>query len=74
MNLTPQKAITSALGRRRLAAQLQRIADEIGEVLDLGLLVIVREDDGVALLAQALDLGADVDAGQVFGLHGHGVT
>ena len=39
------------VGRRRLARQIEAVADEIGEVLDLGLLVIMREDDRVALLA-----------------------
>ena len=39
------------VGRRRLARQIEAVADEIGEVLDLRLLVIMREDDRVALLS-----------------------
>ena len=35
--------------------QLQGVTDEVGEILDLGLLVVVGQDDGVALLAQPLD-------------------
>ena len=49
------------VGRVRLAAQLKAVADEVREVLDLGLLVIMGEDDGVALLAQPVDLGAKVE-------------
>ena len=63
MNLTPQKAITSASVSAALRHSSRRIADEIGEVLHLGLLVIMRQDDRVALLAQAVDLGAQVGAG-----------
>ena len=62
------------IGRRRLAAEFERIADEIGEVLDFGALVIMREDHRVALGAQTVDLGAEVEAGEGFaGLGGHGV-
>ena len=50
------------IGRRRLARQIEAVADEIGEVLDLRLLVIMREDHGVALALQPLDLGEQVDA------------
>ena len=50
------------VGRLRLADEIEAVADEIGEVLDFGLLVIMREDDRVALLAQAVDLGAQVEA------------
>src|SRR3546814_13281057 len=53
------------VGIRRLARQLERVADEIGEVLDFGLLVIMREDDGVAFLAEALDFGAQVEAREI---------
>ena len=50
------------VGRLRLARQIEAVADEIGEVLDLGRLVIMGEDDRVALLAQPVDLGAQVEA------------
>jgi hypothetical protein len=60
------------VGRRRLARQIEAVADEIGNVLDFGLLVIMREDHGVPLLAQPVDLGTQVQAGQVFtGLGSH---
>ena len=36
--------------------ELERITDEIGEVLDLGLLVVVRQDHRVALLLEPPDL------------------
>ena len=47
----------------RLAAQLQRIAHEISQVLQFRALVVVGQDHRVALLAQAVDLGLDVDVG-----------
>ena len=62
MKRTPQKAITSASVACALRDEIEAVADEIGEVLDLGLLVIMGEDDGVALLAQPVDLGAQVEA------------
>src|SRR5512133_3170265 len=39
-----------------LAGQTERIADEVGHVLDLGNLVVVREDDGVSLARERLHL------------------
>ena len=50
------------VGRRRLARQIEAVADEIGEVLDFRLLVIMGEDHRVALALQPLDLGEQVDA------------
>ena len=50
------------VGRRGLARQIEAVADEIGEVLDLRLLVIMGEDDRVALLLQPRDLGEQVEA------------
>ena len=50
------------VGRRRLARQIEAVADEIREVLDLRLLVIMGEDHRVALALQPLDLGEQVDA------------
>ena len=49
MKWTPQKTITSA---SVLAADLrepERVADEVGHVLDVGHLVVVGEDHGVSL-------------------------
>jgi len=43
------------VGLRCLLRELQRIAHEVGEVLDDRQLVVVRQDDRVALLAQLLN-------------------
>ena len=40
--------------------QRQRIADRVGDVLDIVILVEVRQDHGVELIAQAVDLGDGV--------------
>ena len=53
MKCTPQKTITVRVGLRRLARQPERVAHEIGDVLHLGALVVVREHDGVAAPAPA---------------------
>ena len=63
MKRTPQKGDHLGVGRRRLARQIEAVADEIGKVLDFGRLVIMGEDDRVALLAQPIDLGAQVAFG-----------
>ena len=52
-------------------AELQAVAYEVGQVLDLGILVVVGEDDGVALGAQAGDLRRQVQGG-IDGLQGGG--
>ncbi|OHT19235.1 hypothetical protein BHE75_01218 [Sphingomonas haloaromaticamans] len=59
-------------GVRRLAAQVQAVAHEIGQVLNIGRLVIMGQDHGVALLAQPFDLRAQVQPGeaQIGGIHG----
>ena len=44
------------IGRRGLPRQPERVADVVGHVLHLGHLVVVREDHGVALARQRLDL------------------
>jgi hypothetical protein len=66
MKRTPQNAITSASVSAALR-EIEAVADKVGEVLQLGLLVIMRQDDGVALLAQPVDLRAQVQAGKAFG-------
>ena len=43
------------VGRGGLPGQAQRVADEIGHVLHLGHLVVVREDHGVALARERAD-------------------
>ncbi len=49
-----------ALGR--LARERQAVAHEVGDVLNVGVLVVVRQDHGVALFAEALDLELEVVA------------
>ena len=56
MKRTPQKAMTSASVACALRAEIERIANEIGNILQFGPLVIMREDNRVALLAEAIDL------------------
>ena len=43
------EAITSAVAGGGLAGEPERVADVVGDVLDLGHLVVVREDHRVAL-------------------------
>ena len=57
MKCTPQKAITSLGGRGRLLREAERVAHEVGDVLDLGQLVVVGEDHGAALAGQRAHLG-----------------
>ena len=57
MKCTPQNAITSASVARRLLREAERVADEVGHVLDLGQLVVVREDHGAALGGERAYLG-----------------
>ena len=49
MKCTPQKTIVSASARGRLLGEPERVADVVGDVLDLGQLVVVGEDHRVAL-------------------------
>ena len=48
------------VGLGRFAGQPERVADEIGDVLDFGALVVVRENDGVTLASQFLDLALEL--------------
>ena len=57
MKWTPQKAITVGVGGRRLAGEPERVAGEVGDVLELGQLVVVGEDDRVALGGERAHLG-----------------
>jgi hypothetical protein len=43
-----------------LAGKAERVADVVRDVLDFGALVIVREDDGVALLGERLDAALEL--------------
>ena len=45
------------VGLRRLLREPERVADEVGHVLDLGQLVVVREDHGAALGGERAYLG-----------------
>ena len=60
MKWTPQKAIDLGVGGRRLAREPERVAEVVGDVLDLGQLVVVGEDDGVALGGERADLLAEL--------------
>jgi hypothetical protein len=62
------------IGLGGLAREVERITDEVGDVLHLGELVVVREDHRVALLAQTLDPRDQVrdGAGEVGEGEGHG--
>ena len=62
------------VGFRRLARQLEAVADEIGEVLNVGGLVVMRQDNRVLLLAEAIDLGEQILSGRQVGLCGHCVS
>ena len=44
------------VGLLRVVAQPERIADVIGHVLDFADLIVVRQDDGVALALEAQDV------------------
>ena len=59
------------VGLGRLARQIEAVADEIREVLDLRLLVIMGEDHRVALALQPLDLAEQVEAFETVGLDRH---
>ena len=46
-------------GARAFAREAERVAHEVGDVLDLGPLVVVGEDDGVARACELADLGLE---------------
>jgi hypothetical protein len=50
------------VGGGRLARQVERVADEVGDILDFAVLIIVRQDHGVLLTTQAIDLGQQVES------------
>ena len=67
MKCTPQNAITSASEARGPLREAERVADVVGHLLDLGHLVVVGEDHGVALGGERAHLvlqGGDVVAGE----------
>lgn len=49
---------------RRLARQIEAVADEIGNVLNIPVLIVMREDDRVARAAQTIDLGLKIQSGR----------
>ena len=61
---------------RGFTREPERVADEVRDVLDLGALVVVRENDGVATLRQrfdiALQLGDDFGRGDLRTARAHG--
>jgi hypothetical protein len=58
---------------KRLAGEIEAVAHEIGKILDFGRLVVMGEDDGVALLAEPVDLGLEVEPGKRADWCVHGV-
>ena len=56
MKCTPAEDDDVLLGGGGLAREAERVAHEIGDVLHLGPLVVVREDHRVAPLGQLADL------------------
>ena len=61
MKCTLQKTMTSTPGRfDALMLSFQRVADEVGDILHFGPLVVMRQNDGVAFLFQAGDVRDDV--------------
>ena len=56
MKWTPQKAIASASVAAACAREAERVAEVVGDVLDLGQLVVVGEDHRVALGGERADL------------------
>ena len=45
------------IGSGRLARKAERVAHEVGDVLDLGALIVVRQQNGVPLPGQATNVG-----------------
>ena len=60
MKRTPQKTIDRRIDLGRLAGQLEAVAGDVGQFLDLALLVVVGEDGGADLLLEVEDFGGDV--------------
>ena len=56
MKWTPQKTITVRVRRRRLPGEPERVADVVRDVLHLRQLVVVGEDDRVALAGELTHL------------------
>ena len=52
MNQTPQKAITSPSSFAGLAGQFQAVADNVGQFLNLGFLIMMRQQNRAALALQ----------------------
>jgi hypothetical protein len=51
------------LGGRGLLAEPQAVADEVRDILDVGILVVVRQDHGVHFAPEAIDFTEEVQAG-----------
>ena len=69
MKWTPQKAITSAFTSVAAWARGERVADEVGEILHFRVLVVVRQQDGVAFAFQLGDRGFEI-VGKLFTIRG----
>jgi hypothetical protein len=60
------------VGIGRHLAQLQTVADEIRQILNVRCLVVMRQDNRIALLAQPVDLRAQVGASRHGDVSSHG--
>ena len=63
MNQTPQNAITSPFGFSRFAGKFQTVADKIGQFLNLGVLIVVREQNRAAIALQIENFFSDSAGG-----------
>ena len=62
MKCTPANRIIEAVVFSACWARAEAVADVIGHVLDIGILVIVGEEDGILLLLQPGDLREQVQS------------
>ena len=74
MKWTPQNSITSASVFAACAGEAEGVPDEVGDVLQLGQLVVVGEDHRVALGGERLDLLAQVAISSSLSLAGSSLT
>ena len=54
------------IGFRRALTQFKAVTNEIREILNFGLLLIMREDDGITVFFQPVDLCEQINTLQVF--------
>jgi hypothetical protein len=62
MDAAEEDQLGIALGLRG-AREVERVPEVVGEVLDLGVLVVVREDHRTARTLEPIDLGEEIEGG-----------